>query len=123
MPLRWTIDHSKQFVEIVAEGPTESRDFVEMLDALEAESAVPYRKLLDVSRIEARMSGEGMPASADRIARFRNPGPFAVVVSSSGPSDGLARLFVVMAEAQGRGRVFRVAAEARQWLEAQVSVG
>jgi hypothetical protein len=121
MPVRWTIDHSLQLVEIAAEGPCGPDDFVKMLDAIEGEGAVPYRKLLDVSRVEGRMMGDQMPTIAERISRFRNPGPFVVVVAPGGPTDGLARLFVLLAEATGRARVFRVAAQAREWLDAQVS--
>jgi|SRR5579872_6234873 len=120
MPVRWTIDHSQQFVEIAAEGPTQTSDFVKMLDALEAENAVPYKKLLDVTQIVARMTGEDLPAVAERVARNRKrSGPFAVIVAPSGPQDGLARLFVLLAEAQGHGRVFRDPAEARQWIKTQ----
>ena len=120
MPVRWNVDHSRRLVEIIAEGACEFRDFVKMLDAVEAENAVPYKKLLDVSRATGKMTGDNLPAAAERVARFRNAGPFAVVVAG-GPTDGLARLFVLLAEAQGRGRVFRVEAEARQWLDVQAS--
>lgn len=116
MPARWTIDHSARFVEIVAEGETDSSDFARLLEALEAANAVTYKKLLDVSRATGQMHGRDMSPFAARVSQYRNPGPFAVVVAPSGPLDGLARLFVLLAEAQGRGRVFRVASEARQWL-------
>jgi hypothetical protein len=118
MPVRWNVDHSEGLVEIVAEGPVEMGDFVKLLDAVEAERAVPYRKLLDVTRAVGRTTGENMPALAERVARARDGRPFAVIVAS-GPADGLARLFVLLAEAQGRARIFRVEAEARQWLAAQ----
>jgi hypothetical protein len=121
MSAHWNIDHSQRLVEIVVEGPSDVRDFVNVLDAIEAENAVPYRKLLDVSRAVGQMSGDNLPAMAERVAGFREAGPFAVVVAG-GPADGLARLFVLLAEAQGRGRVFRVESEARQWLDSLTSM-
>ena len=115
MPVCWNIDHSQRFVEVVAEGHCEAREFVTMLDAVEAEGAVPYRKLIDVVRLTGPLSGENLSAVAERVGRLRDAGPIAAVVPS-GPADGLARLFVLLADAQGRARVFRVEAVARGWL-------
>ncbi len=123
MPVRWTIDPSKQLVEVLVEGEVSAADFAAMLDAVEAAGAVPYRKLLDASRVKAPpMAGNNLPAFASRIAQYAHAGPFAVVVAQSGPADGLARLLLLLADAQGRARVFRDLTEARQWLDTQAAV-
>ena len=119
MPLRWTIDHSQRLVEVFADGESGPDEYTAMLDAIEDANAVPYRKLLDATRLKAGPSaGNNMPAFASRIAAYAHAGPFAVLVAP-GPADGLARLFLLLADAQGRARVFRDAAEARQWLDSQ----
>lgn len=116
MPLRWIIDHAQRLIEIIVEGESDSAAFTKLLDAIEAEGAVGYRKLLDVSGATGRMDGRDMPKIAERVSQYRNAGPFAVVAAPKGPTDGLARLFVLLAEAQDRGRVFREAQPAREWL-------
>ena len=119
MPLRWNIDHSQRLVEVFAEGESGPDEYTVMLDAIEAANAVPYRKLLDATLLRAGPSaGNNMPAFASRIAAYAHAGPFAVIVSQ-GPADGLARLFLLLADAQNRARVFRDRGEARQWLDAQ----
>ena len=123
MPVRWNIDPARQLVEVVAEGDGDASDFAEMMDAIEAANAVPYRKLIDVRLLTGRLHGGNLGPMAERVARYQNPGPFAVLVASGGPQDGLARLFVLIAEVQSRARVFRVEAEAREWLMAQPCLG
>ncbi len=117
MTVRWTIDHGARLVDVVAEGETQVSDLAGLLDAIEAANAVPYRKIIDVSGVTGRPHGRDMQPFAERVARYRNPGPFAVVVAASGPTDGLARLFILIADATDRARVFRNAAEARQWID------
>jgi hypothetical protein len=116
MPVRWNIDPSRRLVEVVAEGDSDVSEFVSLMDAIEAANAVSYKKLIDVRLLTGRLHGGNIGSMAERIARQKNAGPFAVLVASGGPQDGLARLFVLIAEAQSRARVFRVEEEAREWL-------
>ncbi|HZQ00105.1 MAG TPA: hypothetical protein VFB13_11235 [Reyranella sp.] len=120
MPVRWTIDHAEKLVEVAVEGETSRDDAAGFLDAIEAEQAIPYRKLLDCTLAAPRIDEPVMAFVGARIAAYRNPGPIAVIVPASGPIDGLARLFLLVVEIDNtRARVFRAVAEGRQWLEAR----
>ena len=118
MSIRWTIDHGQKLVEVVMEGETVRDEAMALFDAIEGEDAIPYRKLFDSTAIAAKMDEQLMAEVGSRIAKYRNPGPFAVVVPPRGPADGFARLFLLIVEINSsRARVFRDIAEARQWLE------
>jgi len=124
MPVRWNIDHSQRLVEAVAEGPSEPGELMKLLDAIEAEHAIAYRKLFDGSRVVARLDGRAMGPLAARISAYgkAGAGPLAIVVPTSGPADGIARLFVLLGDAEGRARVFRSTAEAREWLNTMANL-
>ncbi len=119
MPVRWNIDPSRQLVDIVADGDCDISDFTKLMDAIEAANAVPYKKFIDVRLLTGQLQGGNLSPMGERITRYPNAGPFAVLVASGGPQDGLARLFVLIAEVQRRARVFRVESEAREWLMSQ----
>jgi hypothetical protein len=118
MPARWTIDHSEKLVEAVIDGVVGLEEAIAFFDALEAENAVSYRKLIDATSAPAKIDSQIMAIVGARMARNRSEAAFAVVVPSSGPLDGLARLYLLVVDSDsGRARVFRDKAEARQWLE------
>ncbi len=119
MSVRWTIDHSQRLVEVVFDGAAGMDGVSQLFDALEAENAIPYRKLFDATASAGRIDDRILAMVGKRIAGYQNPGPLAVVVPASGPVDGLARLFLFLTDLDGRGRVFRDGAEARQWLDAK----
>jgi len=118
MPARWTIDHSEKLVDIVLDGEVSPQEVTTFFDTLEAENAISYRKLIDATNSPAKIDSQIMALVGARMARNRSDAAFAVVVPSSGPLDGLARLYLLVVDSDsGRARVFRDVAEARQWLE------
>ncbi len=119
MAVRWTIEHSRRLVEVTFEGAAGMEGVTQLFDALEAENAIPYRKLFDATAAAGKIDDRFLAMVGKRIAGYQNPGPRAVVVPPSGPVDGLARLFIFLVDLDGRARVFRNGAEARQWLEGQ----
>lgn len=118
MPIRWTVDHEERLVELVLDGDVSIEDATQFFDALEAANAVPYRKFVDATNTPAKIDEKLLAVVAGRMARNQSRSPIAVLVPATGPVHGLARLFLLIAEADGdRSRVFRDAAAARQWLE------
>ena len=120
IPIRWTINHSEQFVDAVLDGEISQEDTTQFFDALEAAEAIPYRKLVGATKTPAKIDEKILAIAAERMARNRSRSPIAVIVPATGPIDGLARLFLLIAEVDGdRARVFREATAARQWLDAR----
>ena len=116
MPVRWTVDHARELFEVVGEGPAQPADMHAILDAMEKENAVSYRKLIDARKIVAAFDGRNFGPLIARLAAFENPGPFAFVVPTGGPADGVSRLFLLVSDLESRGRIFRDIEEARAWL-------
>ena len=118
MPIRWTVDHAERLVEAVLDGEVSQDDTTQFFDGLEAANAIPYRKFVDATNTPAKIDEKVLALVVERMARNQSRSPIAVVVPATGPVDGLARLFLLIAEADGdRSRVFRDAASARQWLD------
>jgi hypothetical protein len=118
MPIRWTIDHSERLVDAVLDGEISLEDTAQFFDAIEAADAVPYRKLIDATNTPAKIDEKILGIAGERMARNQSRSPIAVVVPATGPIDGLARLFLLVALVDSeRARVFRDAAAARQWLD------
>ena len=109
MPIRWTINHSERLVDAVLDGEISQEDATQFFDAIEAADAIPYRKLVDATKTPAKIDEKILAIVGERIARNRSRSPIAVVVPATGPVDGLARLFLLVAEVESnRARVFRM---------------
>ena len=121
MSVRWTIDRSRELVEIVLEDETTEDDVRRFFDALETAGAVPYRKLFDATKALAKIDNRVLAAVGQRIASYRNPGPIAIVLTPGGPIEGYAKLFLMAVDAESRARFFHTEAEARAWLDACVA--
>lgn len=118
MPIRWTVNHAERLVDLVLDGEVSQEDATQFFDAIEAADAIPYRKFVDATNTPAKIDEKILAIVASRMARNQSRSPIAVVVPATGPVDGLARLFLLIAEADGdRSRVFRDAVAARQWLD------
>ena len=122
MTLRWTVDHAARLVEVVLDAETTLVEALGLLDAIEAEGAVGYGKLVDARLARPHIDSDVLSGVAARIADLANPGPIAVVVPAAGPVDGLSRLFLLVSDVERRARVFRNEAGARSWL-AEASAG
>jgi hypothetical protein len=118
MPIRWTVNHAERLVDAALDGDVSQEDATQFFDAMEEADAIPYRKFVDATNTPAKIDEKVLAIVADRMARNRSRSPIAVVVPATGPVDGLARLFLLIAEADGdRSRVFRDVTAARQWLD------
>jgi hypothetical protein len=117
MSVRWAFDHANKIVEIVLEGETKDVELVaRFMDEIEAEGAVPYGKLFDATKALAKIDNKLMAVIAQRISRFVDPGPLAIVLPQGGPLEGHAKLFMMAVDVDSRARVFRTESEAREWL-------
>jgi hypothetical protein len=121
MSVRWTIDRSRELVEIVLEDETTVDDAKRFFDAIETAGAIPYRKLFDATKALAKIDNRVMAAIGQRIAGYKNPGPIAIVLPAGGPIEGYAKLFLMAVNAESRARFFRTEPEARTWLDAYVA--
>lgn len=121
MPVRWTIDRSKELVEVVLIGETTQDDATRFFDAIEAAGAVPYRKLFDARAAVAKLDTAIMAAVSKRISGYQNPGPIAIVLPEGGPIEGYAKLFLIGVDADARARFFATEPEARAWLDSKTS--
>jgi hypothetical protein len=127
MPVHFTIDHDKRYVEARAEGETGLEDIEKFLDAVVLENALPYRKLFD-GRLaipkyddlsnDVMMLGARMSAYASNLdAR----GAVAIIAPNEEASD-LARRFINLSKSTRPAKVFVSEDEARAWLAAQPEI-
>jgi hypothetical protein len=120
MPLRWTIDHSAQFVHIVVgEGPLTLKDMEEHFDAIAIENAMGYAKLFDATCFEPVYNDSDVMAMGARLSAYTatlESGPLAVV--GMDPALEVAfRRFVNVSPSRRPAALFRTEAEARVWLD------
>jgi len=127
MPVHFTIDHDKRFVEARAEGETGLEDIENFLDAVVVQGALPYRKLFD-GRLaipkyvdlnnDVMMLGARMSAYASNL---EPRGAVAILAPNQEASD-LARRFINLAASKRPAKVFLDEDEARAWLAAQPEI-
>ena len=120
MPLRWTIDHSRQFVHIVvADGPLTLADMEEHFDAIAVADAMGYAKLFDATRFEPIYSDSDVMAIGARLSAYTatlETGPLAVV--GTDPALEVAfRRFINVSPARRPAALFTTEPEARAWLD------
>jgi hypothetical protein len=127
MPVHFTIDHDKRYVEARAEGETGLEDIEKFLDAVVVENALPYRKLFD-GRLaipkyvdlnnDVMMLGARMSAYASNL---EPRGAAAFIVPDDAASD-LAKRFINLAKVKHPVRIFLAEDKARKWLAAQPEI-
>jgi hypothetical protein len=122
MPVRYTIDHDRRYVEARAEGEAGLEDFEDFLDAIVVQGALPYRKLIDsrgavgtLSDHDIMMLGARMSAYTSGLGRR---GAIAFIVATPAPSSIPTRV-INLAPADRPARVFLSEDEARKWLAEQ----
>jgi hypothetical protein len=119
MPLKWTIDHSNEFVHIVvADGPLTLQDMEEHFDAIAVADAMGYAKLFDATRFQPVYSDDDVMAMGARLSAYTatmESGPLAVV--GTDPALEVAfRRFINVSPARRPTALFRTEAAARAWL-------
>jgi hypothetical protein len=122
MPVHFTIDHDKRYVEARAEGETTREDVEAFLDAVVLQGALPYRKLFDGRLAIAKyddndvmMVGARMSAYA---ANLEARGAVAFIAPNEAAAD-LARRFINLSKSKRPARVFLAEDAARKWLAEQ----
>jgi hypothetical protein len=121
MSSRWTVDHGRQYFEVVGEGDIVRQDVEAVLDALADNGALGYRKLVDVRSADTSMTPDTfleLGLRARSMHRMGRMGPLAIVL----PADrgAQAERFIGMLAAADRPmRIFWTIGKARNWLEAQ----
>jgi hypothetical protein len=122
MPVRFTIDHGKRHVEVMAEGETRLEDFEDFLDAMVVQGALPYRKLVDTRAAVGRLSDDDIMMLGARMTAYTTSlgprGAIAFVVATPPPSSIPTRV-INLDRADRPARVFPSEDEARKWLAAQ----
>jgi hypothetical protein len=128
MPIKYTIDHDKKFVEAVCDGDVWLADVEDFLDAVVVQNAIPYRKLFDGRRAVPKYTdlNNDMMMMAARISAYAQNmeprGPLAIVAGDI-QSQELAARFLNLGKPSGRpGRAFLTVEEARRWLAEQPDV-
>jgi hypothetical protein len=121
MPIRWTVDQSRQMLLATAEGEITLKEIVEYLNAVVAAGTMPYRKLFDGSEARLAMTDEEMMVLGVRLRTFHGQGKIGAlaIVAAADKTHGLARLFGALAAADRRTKIFETLKAARDWIDAQ----
>ena len=122
MPIEFTINHDKRYVEARAVGETSREDIENFLDAVVLQNALPYRKLFDGRQALPKYDDNDVMLLGARMSAYEsNLGPrgaVALLVPNEAAAD-LARRYINLAKSERPARVFLSEAEARKWLAAQ----
>jgi hypothetical protein len=124
MPLRWTISHDERLVMVTAEGPLTLLEIEAYFDALVLANAQPYAKLLDATKMEARLSDADVMAIGARMSAYVKEqkwegGPAAFVATSRVNREFIKR-FINLTASPRQAKIFQTVDEARRWLDGQM---
>lgn len=117
MPIRYTIDHTRNLVEARAEGDISLTDIEEFTDAIMVENAMPYRKLFDGRGAFGKYDDQDLMQLAARISAYASVerrGALAIVPSEE--YIDLAKRFINLGKSGRPARVFTSPDDALQWL-------
>jgi hypothetical protein len=119
MPLHWKIAPLEQMVVCVSEGAVTKDELMAYFKALDEAGASRYRKMLDASRAECRLTAGEIAEIAAYAKSHKGqgtPGPMAIFTGSSG-NDEFIRAVTPMLRPGRRLRTFSTIHEARRWLD------
>jgi hypothetical protein len=118
MPVQFTIDHDKRFVDVRGLGDVGLQDILDYFDALVTGGGMPYRKLIDMRSVTPKIADDEMMVLGARVSAYASlepRGPIAVV-SNAPESDNFIRRFMNLGGAKRPMRLFTSVDAARQWL-------
>jgi hypothetical protein len=122
MPVHFTIDHDKRYVEARAEGETTLEHVEEFLDAVVLQGALPYRKLFDGRLATAKYDDNDVMMLGARMSAYASNlearGAVAFIAPNETAAD-LARRFINLSKSKRPARVFLAEDAARKWLAEQ----
>jgi hypothetical protein len=122
MPIHFTIDHDRRYVEARADGETGLEDVEKFLDAVVLQGALPYRKLFDGRLAIAKYDDNDVMMLGARMSAYASNlearGAVAFIAPDEAASD-LAKRFLNLSKSNRPARVFLAEDEARKWLADQ----
>jgi hypothetical protein len=119
LPLEYTIDHADRLVIVRGEGLVLLDDILAYFDALVAENAMSYPKLVDGRLTEPQVSDDDMLAIGARVASFAVHDPRGPIAAVAGPrSREFLQRFKNLLGARRPFEVFETVEGAQAWLGA-----
>jgi hypothetical protein len=121
MPLKWTIDHARPLVTVVAEGEVTLKQVEDYLDAVVVADAMPYAKLFDCTHMVTHATDDEMMELAARMRAYAGVmkgGPLCLVVATPEMHD-YTRRYINLAQADRPTQICKTVAEAEAWLANQ----
>jgi hypothetical protein len=122
MSVTWTIDPEDRMIVVIAEGDVTRAEVDAMLDAIESDEILTYRRLFDGTKADTKMPVEDLIALGVRMRGMHvhgGMGPLAVVVPAD-KEEILERLFGMLAVPKRPMRVFNDADQGRRWIRKQL---
>jgi hypothetical protein len=118
LPLFWTIDSRKRWVDLTAAGPVGRDDISGYLEVVSGARALGYRKLFDGREGTFCLSEEELVAAGAEVRSYHDHamGPLAILLTP-GQTQRLARLLGILASARRPMRLFASPMTARRWLD------
>ena len=68
MPVQFTIDHARRFVDVRGIGVVVVQDIIGYFDALVTDGGMPYRKMIDLRGVTAQCSDDSLLVDGCRPA-------------------------------------------------------
>jgi hypothetical protein len=122
MPVEFTINHDRRYVEARAVGETTREDIENFLDAVVVQGALPYKKLFDGRLAIAKYDDNDVMMLGARMSAYNSSfeprGAVAFLAPNQEAAD-LAKRFINLSKSSRPARVFLAEAEAHTWLAAQ----
>ncbi len=121
MAITYELDEDLQLITIVALGVLTGDEVIEMREVLNADPrlGLGFRELVDVRGItELRVNSADIEdlLSMDEVYGERVTSRIIAIVATSDSTFGMARMYEMRSDRDGRVAVFRDEAEARAWL-------
>lgn len=121
MAITYELDEELQLIVIVASGVLTGADVVEMRESMDADPRLGFgfRELVDVRGItDLRVNSADIDnlLSMDEVYGERVTSRLVAIVAASDSTFGMARMYEMRSDRDGRVAVFRDEAEARAWL-------
>jgi hypothetical protein len=122
MAMKWTIDPEDRMIDVTAEGDVTRPEVDALLDAIQSDEVLTYRRLFDGTKADTKMAAEDLIALGARMRSMHaqgGMGPLAVVVPAD-KEEILERIFGMLAVAKRPMRVFNDPVPARRWIRKQI---
>ena len=120
--MKWTIDPEDRMMVVLAEGEVTRPEVDAMLDAMQADDVLTYRKMFDGAKADTRMPADDLIALGVRMRAMHaqgGMGPLALVVPPD-KEELLERVFGMLAVPNRPMRVFNDSVRARRWIRKQL---